>query len=98
MLHLQKFACLKGQQGILIAGSLDRRKARLVSRLADLLELLSSVLQLVWFRLTKKLLLRMAPLHEAMRCAGWSPLRITATFGGAAGVCMLLAMLFVRLS
>ena len=63
-----------------------------------LLELLCSVLQLVWFRLTKKLLLRMAPLHEAMRCAGWSPLRITATFGGAAGVCMLLAMLFVRLS
>lgn len=63
-----------------------------------LLEDIVVLLQAVWYRLTKKLLFAATPLHALLLRAGWSPLRITLVLGGAAGACMLLAMLFVRTS
>ncbi len=63
-----------------------------------LLEGLTLVLQGLWFRLRRRLLLPTAPLHAALLRAGWSEVRVACLYTGAAFVLTLLALLFVRIS
>lgn len=64
-----------------------------------LLEGLSVIVQVAWFKLSHgKRLFKMTPIHHTFELSGWSEVKITYAFGAAALTCVLLTLLFVRVS
>ncbi len=60
------------------------------------LETLSVILQVVYFRLTGgKRLFKMSPLHHHFELSGWSEQRVVITFWGLAAVCACLGIMLV---
>ncbi|MBQ7859860.1 MAG: hypothetical protein IJ347_07005, partial [Faecalibacterium sp.] len=58
----------------------------------------SVLLQLVYARLRGRPLFKTSPLHHHVLLSGWSETRLCAVYSAAAVVCMLLTLLFVRVS
>lgn len=67
--------------------------------LVYLLEALSVILQVVWFKLTRKRLFRMAPVHHHFELKGWKETKVTSVFYLFSAVCMIVSVgLFLILS
>lgn len=64
--------------------------------LVYLLEMLSVVLQVVYFKATKgKRLFKMSPIHHHFEMCGWSEVKIVVVFSLATALCGVLALALV---
>ena len=67
----------------------------IVIALPYLLEMLSVVLQVTYFKLTHgKRLFKMSPIHHHFEMCGWSEVKIVVVFSVFAAVCGIFAVLF----
>ena len=60
--------------------------------LVYLLEALSVILQVAWFKLTGKRLFLMSPIHHHFELKGWKETKVTAVFYLAAAVCVIITV------
>ena len=66
----------------------------MIAGLVYICEMLSSLLQVVYFKLTGgKRLFRMAPIHHHFQKGGWSEVRITLTFAAVTALLCVVAWL-----
>ncbi|SHO49955.1 phospho-N-acetylmuramoyl-pentapeptide-transferase [Anaerocolumna xylanovorans] len=62
--------------------------------LVYLIEVMSVILQVVYFRLTKgKRIFRMAPIHHHFELCGWSEMKVVSVFSIATAICCIIALL-----
>ena len=67
----------------------------LIVAIIPILETLSDILQVIYFRKTGKRLFRMAPLHHHFELKGWRENRVVAVFSGITLVASIIAVLIV---
>lgn len=67
----------------------------LIVAIIPILETLSDILQVIYFRKTGKRLFRMAPLHHHFELKGWRENRVVAVFSGITLVASIIAVLLV---
>jgi phospho-N-acetylmuramoyl-pentapeptide-transferase len=59
-----------------------------------LIEVISVVLQIVYFRITGgKRIFRMAPIHHHFELCGWSEMKVVSVFSIATALCCIIALL-----
>lgn len=62
--------------------------------LVYLIEVMSVILQVVYFRLTKgKRIFKMAPIHHHFELCGWSEMKVVSVFSIATAICCIIALL-----
>ena len=67
----------------------------LIVAIIPILETLSDILQVIYFRKTGKRLFRMAPLHHHFELKGWRENRVVAVFSGITLIASIVAVLIV---
>ena len=96
--------CFMGDTGSLFLGGLvcsmalamDMELLLILIALTYLLEMLSVVLQVSYFKLTHgKRLFKMSPIHHHFEMCGWSEMKIVCVFSGFTALCGLGALLLV---
>ncbi len=96
--------CFMGDTGSLFLGAMvstiaiamDMHLLLLLLALTYLLEMLSVVLQVGYFKLTHgKRLFKMSPIHHHFEMCGWSEMKIVCVFSGFTALCGLGALLLV---
>ena len=96
--------CFMGDTGSLFLGAMvstiaiamDMHILLLLLALTYLLEMLSVVLQVSYFKLTHgKRLFKMSPIHHHFEMCGWSEMKIVCVFSGFTALCGLGALLLV---
>ena len=84
---------------VAIAYTTGHPELLLILGLVYLIEALSVVIQIVWFKVSKgKKLFKMTPIHHHFELSGWSEIKITAWFSGAEIVCVVIALIFAYIS
>ena len=96
--------CFMGDTGSLFLGgivctiafAMDMHLMLLLVGLIYIIEELSVVLQVSYFKLTHgKRLFKMAPIHHHFEMCGWSEMKIVCVFSAFTAVCGLIALLLV---
>ena len=67
----------------------------LIVAIIPIIETLSDILQVMYFRRTGKRLFRMAPLHHHFELKGWRENRVVAVFSGVTLIASIIAVLIV---
>ena len=85
--------------GVLAAGALMMKIEFLlaVAGIIYILEALSVIIQVTYFKKTKKRIFKMAPLHHHFELCGMSEKKVVLMFWGAAFLCCLLAILLMNI-
>lgn len=66
----------------------------IIVALVYLIEVISVVLQVVFFKLTKgKRIFKMAPIHHHFELCGWSEMKVVSVFSIATAICCIIALL-----
>ena len=99
--------CFMGDTGSLLLGgvlcgvafAMDMHLLLILIGLTYLLEMLSVVLQVSYFKLTHgKRIFKMSPIHHHFEMCGWSEMKIVCVFSGFTALCGLGALLLVLFS